>query len=120
LANAAGRPCDGGPNDGRHRGRPLNELPDDYVEWLRGLDDLREPLRRAVEAEWRRWLDAETAQTRGGLLPLEAVPIADELVTAGLRVLTRRHHPDVGGDHRTMCLITVAATWLRVSVRGAV
>jgi hypothetical protein len=56
---------------------------------------------------------------RTSTLALEAVSIADELVTAGYPALTRRHHPDAGGDHRTMVLVNTAASWLREDVRGA-
>jgi hypothetical protein len=35
---------------GRFRGHSLDELPDDYMEWL-GTLELREPLRFAVEDE---------------------------------------------------------------------
>lgn len=102
---------------GRYRGWPLDELPDDYLGWLFSLDDLREPLRSAVDHEWHSRVDAPS--TALATLPAEAVPIADELVTAGYRALTRRHHPDAGGNHRTMVLVNTAATWLRDAVRGA-
>jgi hypothetical protein len=101
---------------GRYRGWALDELPDDYLAWLRGLDDLREPLRSAVDREWqRRFTEPSDALAP---LPPEAVPIADELVTAGYRALTHRHHPDTGGDHRTMLLVNAAAAWLRGAVRS--
>jgi Putative quorum-sensing-regulated virulence factor len=101
---------------GRYRGWPLDELPDDYLGWLFGLDDLREPLRSAVEGEWQARFGFAAALVP---LPREAVPVADELVTAGYRALTRQHHPDAGGDHRTMTLVNAAAEWLRRQVRSA-
>ena len=30
---------------GRYRGLPLDAIPDDYLAWLRSLDNVREPLR---------------------------------------------------------------------------
>ncbi len=40
---------------GRHRGAPLSELPDRYVEWLGGkLDEWREPFRSALAVELAR------------------------------------------------------------------
>jgi hypothetical protein len=102
---------------GKYRGRPLAELPDAYLRWLAGLPDLREPLRSAVDREAQRRRHTGPSRSRA-MLPLDAVPIAAELVTAGLHALTRRHHPDAGGDHRTMVLIN-RADWLREAVRGA-
>jgi hypothetical protein len=141
---------------GRYRGWSLDELPDDYLEWLDGLDDLREPLRSAVAREQRPtsaaacaadfelvkifpcWrilppsalvivarLAANIARfepppvTALVTLPADAVPVAHELVTLGYRALTRRHHPDAGGDHRTMVLVNTAVAWLRDAVRSA-
>jgi hypothetical protein len=102
---------------GKFKGWSLDELPDAYLEWLCGLDDLREPLKSGVERESQ----ARFGRTAGALVPLprEAVPVADELVTAGFRVLARRHHPDTGGDHRAMTLVNTAAEWLRQQVRSA-
>jgi hypothetical protein len=39
---------------GKHRGTPLEELPGGYLAWLATLDNLRDPLRDAVDAERRR------------------------------------------------------------------
>ena len=102
----------------RYRGRRLGEVPDDYLGWLFSLDDLREPLRSAVDREWRRHVQSEPSTTLATLV-LDAVPIADELVTAGYPTLTRRHHPDAGGDPRAKVLVNTAASWLREAVRGA-
>jgi hypothetical protein len=102
---------------GRYRGRSLGELPDNYLGWLFSLDDLWEPLRAAVDHEWHRRV-RQAPPTALATLPREAVPVADELVTAGYRALTRRHHPDAGGDHRTMTLVNTAVAWLRHQVRS--
>jgi hypothetical protein len=67
------------------------------------------------EAERRRHTDSSRSQPP---LPITALPLADELITLGYRALTRRYHPDAGGDHRTMALVNTAATWLRDAVRG--
>ena len=39
---------------GKHRGVDLRDLPDDYVEWLTGLDDVREPFRTNIFIEHNR------------------------------------------------------------------
>ena len=38
---------------GKFRGFDVEDLPDDYLSWLYSLPGLRNPLRRAVETQWR-------------------------------------------------------------------
>jgi hypothetical protein len=102
---------------GRHKGLRLDTLPEDYLAWLRGLDDLREPLRSAIETEWSR--RRGTRPSRGRLLPADAMPLADALITAGYRVLTKQYHPDLGGDPRQMTLLNLVVDHLRGTIRGA-
>jgi hypothetical protein len=97
---------------GKYRGQPLDELPDGYVHWLYGLDNLREPLRSAIEREWRDRF-GEPAEA----LPDAAVPVAEAIITGGFRLLARQHHPDHGGEHGTMVLLNQAVDWLRQVVR---
>ena len=102
---------------GRYCGLPLDELPDAYLEWVRGLADLREPLRSAVEREWHvRFGEARPAALVS--LPREAVPVAEEIITAGYRQLTQRYHPDRGGSTATMQCVNAAAAWLRRQVQS--
>ena len=97
---------------GRFRGERLEDVPDAYVRWLLAIE-LRDPLRTAVLAE---------AELRG-LVPHSAPQgaprrdVAEQLVTAGLHALARRHHPDVGGNVRTMQDVTTVASWLRARAR---
>jgi putative quorum-sensing-regulated virulence factor len=102
---------------GKHRGWPLADLPDDYVRWLRTLPDLREPLRSHIDEEWRvRWGAAHSSLPP---LPREVIPVAEAIISTGLRVLTREHHPDVGGKTSAMQKINLATEWLREAVRAA-
>jgi putative quorum-sensing-regulated virulence factor len=98
---------------GKFKGKPITDLPDAYITWLLALD-LHEPLRARVRAE---------AAARGLIHESEPMPIttlhpvAEELIGAGLRVLARKHHPDVGGDVATMQTVNAAADWLGGRVR---
>jgi hypothetical protein len=92
---------------GKYRGLDLQDLPDEYLEWLFTIE-LREPLRSAVEDE----IAARRKPVGAGHR------IADELVTAGYRVMAMRYHPDKGGDTQTMQLVNQAASWLRGQLRG--
>lgn len=46
---------------GLHKGKPLDDLPDDYLLWLSCLDDLRQPLLGRILAEMGRRLSERPA-----------------------------------------------------------
>jgi hypothetical protein len=100
---------------GRYKGRPLSALPADYLDWLATLPDLRPPLRAAVAAEQARRDETDARPSHGGC---PHPTVANELISAGLRVLSKRHHPDVGGSHGAMLAVNAAAEWLRSVARG--
>jgi hypothetical protein len=103
---------------GRYRGRPLRELPDDYLSWL-GTLDLREPLRTDIDQELvRRAHDARSGDAVASV-PASLRDTTEALVTAGYRALARRAHPDAGGDDATMRDVNAAVEVLRRLVRGA-
>ena len=98
---------------GRFKGLPVTELPTEYLVWLLRAVDLREPLRSALRVEaTARGL---TGDPGPALAPGRAW--AEDLIGAGLRVLARQHHPDAGGDVRTMQQVNAAASWLRDRAR---
>jgi hypothetical protein len=77
---------------GKHKGKYLHELPEDYMEWL-GTVELREPLKtlRAVEIERRKRGDpvplvdvpAPEGEQFGDRMCEELRPIAMELIRLG-------------------------------------
>lgn len=106
---------------GRHKGEPLSSVPDEYLDWLTTID-LRPRLRGAVYAEIRSREGAESRAYRPSTMLLECPEpkVARELVSAGLRSVSRRYHPDAGGTHDAMIAVNTAAEWLRSVVeRGA-
>src|SRR5215831_4372439 len=58
---------------GKYKHQRLCDLPSDYLTWLDGLDDLREPLRSAVAAECRR------RASRSAQPPARTFPVPSEL-----------------------------------------
>jgi hypothetical protein len=102
---------------GKHKGAALEDLPDAYVQWLHGLPDLREPLRSHVDAEWRIRFGGTASALP--ILSVEARPMVEAIITTGYRALARQHHPDHGGQTRSMQLVNAAAAWLRETVRAA-
>ena len=95
---------------GKYRGTRLRALDDGYLQWLRTIE-LREPLRTAVEREWRRRVGVD-AYARPGL-PHELRDAARRIITAGYRAVAREAHPDVGGDTARMQAVNAAAEALR-------
>lgn len=53
----------------------------------------------------------------GGIAPVRSNDWASEIITQGYRVLSRRHHPDVGGETETMKAVNQAAEDLRKALR---
>jgi len=99
---------------GKFKGVLVADLPDDYLEWLINVVEMREPLKTVVKEEHdRRFAASATAE-----LPTEVRTMAAEIVSAGYRKLALQHHPDHGGQTRTMQLINAAADFLRSKVRG--
>lgn len=95
---------------GKYKGLNVEVLPSHYLTWLAGLSDLREPLRSAVWAEWRkRQIVAEPAKA----LSSDVQRMAEEIVSAGYRRLAQVHHPDHGGDGELMTCLNLAAEALR-------
>jgi hypothetical protein len=105
---------------GRFKGVLLADLSDQCVTWLHGLDDLREPLRTAVDRGWRMRFESPSSSLTGiEALPADARPMVEELIASGYHSLASRHHPDRGGETKTMQAINAATAWLRRVVRGA-
>ena len=101
---------------GKFKGVYIHDLPFDYLTWVHNLDNLREPLLSAIENE----VHARTEPVNGGKpLDPDVRAMVEELVSTGYRKLAQVHHPDHGGETRTMQLVNAAAEWLRAAVRGA-
>lgn len=102
---------------GKYRGVEIADLPDDYLSWLLSLgDDLRQPLRWAIIAEWR-----SRQQPMGAVkaLPPPVKTMAEEMVKVGYRTLAHLHHPDHGGNSEAMVTVNLAAEVLRDYLREA-
>lgn|SRR5262249_46196500 len=94
---------------GKFRGQTLDTLGDDYLSWLAALPDLRNPLKRGVQNELRR-----RERLRARSVARIDSDIANKIITSGVRVLAKIHHPDaIGGDHSMMQRINVCACALR-------
>ena len=96
---------------GRHKGKPLAELPDDYLTW--SLRVTTSPsLRDALLAEQRARRCRSASSNGDG--PRKSVdssspPALRELVERSRRELARQHHPDMGGSTEVMKGINLLA-----------
>jgi hypothetical protein len=110
---------------GRHRGRLIADLPNDYLNWLltRELDDW---LHDAVRTEHQRRTDRydnrreyqapppppPTAEPGLRIKPDE-VSLTRRLVDTGYHAMARALHPDLGGDVEQMRRLNLLAASLR-------
>lgn len=89
---------------GKYRGCDLRDIPGEYLEWL--VETTRKTA-DAAEAEIDRRQRAEQAD----------IGWCERLIVAGYRDLAKRHHPDHGGDLKSMQEINAAVEVLREMVR---
>ena len=75
---------------GKFSGLPLADIPTNYLTWLLGLDDLRDPLKGAAWSEYRRRVDAQEA-------PAAALDM--DRVKRVYRTLAMEFHPDRQGGN---------------------
>jgi hypothetical protein len=111
---------------GKYKGIDLEELPLDYLQWLRGIAKAGrlqsainvEIARRATERHYERTYDHEPPRRRDPLASAEVRRLALEIVTRGYRAAALEHHPDHGGDTEQMKLANAAADALRELLGG--
>ena len=106
---------------GAHTGTRIEDLPDQYLEWICRQSWLREPLRGQLEREHlRRNRKAKTGEPRQmRLMSGDMRDRAAELVDAGFRTLSKKYHPDRGGQHEDMVLLSQAKEALQEILQGA-
>jgi hypothetical protein len=75
---------------GKFKGCYLEEIPDDYLDWLRFEIDLREPLRSAVCREYLTRENGFSVTETSGTLDADKVKKI-------YRNLARQYHPDIIG-----------------------
>ena len=104
---------------GKHKGEPLDEVPLDYLIWLRDKV-LREPLATLLPLEIQGRLEARRPPPPPpprGTIPKELRDAAARLISAGLRAEAKKAHPDCGGTNEEMTRLNRAAEALRGIVR---
>ena len=103
---------------GKHRGQTLDDIESSYLIWcLESAENLRPTLRTAIRAELAERFAAPPppppSSSASWRTPCPDPRLAADIVSTGLRMLARKHHPDVGGDTAVMQRLNLAAEWLR-------
>ena len=92
---------------GKHRGRPLHEVPESYLCWvLDTCDDISETLRRAIE------------RVLGIDEPATCTALTTDVVGRWHRQLAFEFHPDQRGSHLAMVAINRGHELLLEMVRS--
>jgi Putative quorum-sensing-regulated virulence factor len=98
---------------GKYRGLDVTDAPTQYLQWLADQDWLRNSLRSAIEDELER---RAGMGSRSGPPVKINTKIADSIIRAGVRAMSKTHHPDLGGDHELMVRINTTADTLRAMI----
>jgi hypothetical protein len=93
---------------GKHRGRPIEDIPTGYLQWLLTISVLPD-LQYAVEEE----LSARKVGTRKPPPTALTTPV----VAGWYRRLSMRFHPDHGGSKEAMQAINAARELLEEMIR---
>jgi hypothetical protein len=107
---------------GKYKGTPISDVPSSYLCWItEEAENIRPALRQAAHEELAHRFGRSPSPPPPPP-PLDRhrcpdVSVAADLVAAGLRSLAKRHHPDSGGDTKTMQLVNATADWLKAAVR---
>jgi hypothetical protein len=101
---------------GRYKDQPLTDIESSYLAWvLEKCDHVAPALAGAITAELRSRF-GPPPPPRGLRHACPDPTLAVDIVSAGLKVLARRHHPDTGGDTHTMQQLNATADWLKARV----
>lgn len=89
---------------GKYSGCDIRDVPTDYLEWV--IENTQKTVDACKEELERRYLIEEADQSW-----------TERVITAGYRELSKRHHPDAGGDTADMQKLNAAVEFLREVVR---
>lgn len=94
---------------GKHKGWPVNELPDGYLQWLFFLETLNPDIEQAVKMEvatrWPDKIQLTIKQPRQRAARTKKKPPEQAAIKAIFRELAMKFHPDTGGDTAAMAAI---------------
>jgi hypothetical protein len=86
---------------GKHRGKPLSEVPISYLAWVLESCTPTRTLQQAIAVEVARRLDLPRLELPSPV-PIALRRTARKIVKAGFRAAAIKAHPDQGGTHEAM------------------
>ena len=103
---------------GKLKGVPIDQIESSYLVWATENTDLRPSLAKAITAELQSRFGPPPppSSSPSWRTPCPDPVLAVTLITTGLHVLARKHHPDVGGDLCTMQKLNAVAERLKRTV----
>jgi hypothetical protein len=103
---------------GKHRGERIDDIDSSYLAWvIEHCDNVSASLRVAILDELAaRFGRTHTSPASVWRAPCPDAPLATAIVSAGQKMLAKKHHPDAGGDTRTMQTVNAVADWLKAQV----
>lgn len=94
---------------GKHKGKDLREVPDDYLLWVLDKCDAASP---TLKSAIRQRLGVGEPSPASAPPPGSGVAI-EAVVRAWVRQMTLKYHPDRGGSHEAMIAVNDGAELLR-------
>jgi len=105
---------------GKHRGKPLCDLPDSYLLWLTNTNIKSKVLAQEIDLEmgYRQQQQRSHHQDRihHKALSPSVVSSAENIIKRGYRILSLETHPDKGGDTSEQANLNLAIDFLRESI----
>ncbi|MCK9568705.1 hypothetical protein M0R72_07180 [Candidatus Pacearchaeota archaeon] len=89
---------------GKYNGWELSDVPDDYIEYMITSNEANLKMFRGEKERRVAYLDAK-------------MPMMERIIQAGYRALANQHHPDKGGDTRTMQQVNAAYEKLKQVIK---
>ena len=101
---------------GKYKGYDLQDIDDGYLWWVvDNCQKLNARLKHTILDELARRDEMGSRDRRRGKVP--RVPVLLNIVAAGRRALSLKHHPDCGGSVAVMQEINAAADYLETHLQ---
>lgn len=98
---------------GMHKGKNVEDLPTEYLQWLWDTVYLHDPLRTKVAQALGLEPETEPRAAPKSSTRKEVLHAARDIVKVGFREWAKKSHPDVGGSNGAMKTLNEAHDYLK-------